>query len=256
MGEIFNSSPYVNYKYQPLFSYAFKGYLTENSTREDIEKFFSEIAKSNDPYLLRADYVRKGLYPEFNKDPCKFTHIVYKEVRYHHILENMLNVHPDVFLIALIRNPLSVINSFFKAPKEFRQDLGWNRLNEWKYAPSKNQGKKEEFFGYVKWKEAAYIFHNLKAKYPERVFVITYEKFIKDPIEVTKKVFSFVKLDFTYHTELFINSAINHHDDDPYSVYKVKTKDDDWKKELEPQIIQEIVKDLENDQVLGKYLEL
>lgn len=255
LGEIFNSSPYVNYKYQPLFSYAFKNYINKNSTKEEIEKFFLEISKSNDPYLLRIDYVKKGLYPDFKKDPTKFSHIVYKEVRYHYILENMLNVHPEVFLIAIIRNPLAVINSFFKAPKEFRSDLGWNRLEEWKYAPKKNQGKKENFFGYVKWKEAAYIFHNLKSKYPNRVFIVKYSDLIKKTMEIVRNIFDFVRLPLTQETKDFITIARTNNNVDPYSVFKIKTKDDDWKRELESEIVKEIFKDLKDDNLLIKYLE-
>jgi len=45
IGQILNSSPKVNYKFQPLFSYAFKGYLDENSSRERIDEFFEKEVK-------------------------------------------------------------------------------------------------------------------------------------------------------------------------------------------------------------------
>ena len=43
LGQIFNSHPKVNFRYQPLFSYAFKDYLNEASSSEDIEAFFKNI---------------------------------------------------------------------------------------------------------------------------------------------------------------------------------------------------------------------
>lgn len=36
LGQLFNSSERVAYRYQPLFSYAFKGRLNENSTLDEI----------------------------------------------------------------------------------------------------------------------------------------------------------------------------------------------------------------------------
>ena len=45
LGQILNSSPKVCFRFQPLFSYAFKDYLNEKSSQEDIMTFFEQIAK-------------------------------------------------------------------------------------------------------------------------------------------------------------------------------------------------------------------
>ncbi|MDH5934310.1 hypothetical protein, partial [Vibrio splendidus] len=44
LGEIINSSPQVNYSFQPLFSYEFKSYLNENSSLENINNFFYNLS--------------------------------------------------------------------------------------------------------------------------------------------------------------------------------------------------------------------
>ena len=80
LGQIFNSSPSVCFRFQPLFSYAFKDYLNKESTMEDILRFFEVIARSNDDFLLQKDKVYSGEYPCFDKKE-QFSHIVYKEVR-------------------------------------------------------------------------------------------------------------------------------------------------------------------------------
>ena len=62
LGQIFNSSVKVCFRFQPLFSYVFKGYLDEKSSREDILTFFKLIAKSNDDFLLQSDKVMQVLF--------------------------------------------------------------------------------------------------------------------------------------------------------------------------------------------------
>ena len=49
LGQIFNSSSLVIYKYQPLFSYAFKGRLSPQSTNNKIVQFFDEIPRLGMP---------------------------------------------------------------------------------------------------------------------------------------------------------------------------------------------------------------
>ena len=89
LGNIFNSHPKVSFKYQPLFSYAFKGYLTEVSNAESINSFFCEIQLSTDSFINQIEGIEKGIIPDFKKEDTP-THVCYKEVRYHNVLENML----------------------------------------------------------------------------------------------------------------------------------------------------------------------
>ncbi len=190
IGQIFNSSPNINFKFQPLFSYAFKDYLDTSSSVQDINAFFEQIAKSSDPFLLQQESIDKGVYPFFQKSE-KLTHIVYKEVRYHHILENMLKVDLDVIVIGIVRNPYAVINSFLQAPKEFRKDLGWDELSEWQYANNKNLDKPEEFNGYEKWKEVALLFQKLKEQYPDRFYFVKYDELLTNTKKEVENIFNF-----------------------------------------------------------------
>jgi len=248
LGQIFNSSPMVNFKYQPLFSYAFKNYLTPNSSKQEIDCFFCEIAKSSDDFLNQRKQKIKGNYPEFIKNKIlPFT--VYKEVRYHHILENMLYQDNKVILVGLIRNPLSVISSWLIAPKEFRRDLGWNELEQWRYAELKNQGKPEEFNGYEKWKEVVLIFHKLKNQYPNRVYLLTYKKLLENTSLETKKLFDFCRIPLEEQTLNFINQSSQSENDDAYSVFRNKQTDIKWKKELNPLIAEEIINDLKGSEL-------
>ena len=248
IGQIFNSSPDVAYRFQPLFSYAFKDYLNEDSSKKRIETFFRKIAESDDDFLLQKDKVLKGIYPLFKKNPI-YTHVVYKEVRYHNILANMLSEDDELKVIGIIRNPYAVINSFLQAPREFRRDLGWNELQEWRYAAKKNMNRAEEFYGYEKWKEVVLLFRELREKYPSRLYILYYDELLKDPLGSVGKIFSFCSLPLREQTIDFLYESRNIHMPDPYSVFKRRSIDNRWKNELNPKIVQEISIDLKSSKL-------
>lgn len=243
IGEILNSSPHTIYQFQPLFSYALKDFLTPSSTQEDINLFFSLLSQTKDKFLNQTEKRISGDFPIFEKTYC--THIVYKEVRYINLLFNLLRKSDDIYLCGVIRNPLSVINSWLKAPREFRGDLGWFELEEWRYALKKNLNKPEEFNGYEKWKEATSIFHRLKDQYPNRVHIIRYVDFLSMPIEKTKSLYSSIGLEITQSTTDFLSNSVSTANTDPYSVYRNRQTDDKWRIELNPSIAEEIQADLQ-----------
>jgi len=252
VGQIFNSSPDVIFRFQPLFSYAFKDYLDANSSKEEIERFFHLITQSKDDFLLQNDKVEKGIYPIFSKNDNP-THIVYKEVRYHHILENMLNVDPDVIVVGIVRNPYAVINSFLNAPREFRKDLGWDELEEWRYAQKKNMNRSEEFFGYEKWKEVALLFQKLEERYPKSFYLLHYDVLLENMQKEVENLFNFCEIDMSEQTKEFLLQSTKNDKPDTYSVYKKKSADTGWKRSLNSIIIDEITKDLK-DSGLEEYL--
>ncbi len=251
LGNIFNSHPNVVFKYQPLFSYAFKNYLNTNSNKEKINSFFEEISKTEDGFIDQFESVKKGLVPNFKKAK-KITHICYKEVRYHHIVKNMVEKSDGVKFIFLIRNPLAVLYSWKNAPKEFRADQGWVFSNEWQYAPSKNLNLPEEYNGYEKWKESSFLFLELQKNYPDKVLVIEYSKLLHKPISTVEKLFNFTSLVFNQQTVNFLEESTSKNISDSYAVYKIKGGDTAWKK-LPIHIIDYVYNDLKGTS-LERYL--
>lgn len=251
LGEIFNSSVNTLYKFQPLFSYTLKDFLDENSDKAQIEFFFKILAEKRDNFLDQVENRKAGILPCFYKKDI--THIIYKEVRYHNLLHNMLMQIDDIKLIAIIRNPIEVLVSWFNAPREFRRDKGWNEMAEWRFAEKKNLGKKEEFFGYERWKEATKIFLSLKEIYPQKVFIVFFRDLVNDTTSVTKKLYKFCKLKFCKQTEEFLEKCQKINIDNPYSVFKIKKV----RKKLDfkyIEIINFIKEDLERSH-LKKFLE-
>jgi len=251
LGEIINSSPQVIYKYQPLFSYELKNFLDLNSDKKRIDEFFLKLENTKSDFLDQVENKSQGIKPAFRKSEA--THIVYKEVRYHHLINHLLQTDKTLKIIAIIRSPMAVINSWLNSPREFRKDLGWNEMEEWENAQSKNCGREEEFFGYRKWKEAAEIFIKLSEEYSDRFLLISYSGLIKDTEILTREIFSFSELEITSQTLDFIKDSRTLNKPDTYSVYKSRDTDEDWKKSLNKEIIDKITRDLSGTG-LQKYL--
>jgi len=247
VGEILNSSPNVIYKYQPLFAYALKGFLTPNSTPAEIDAFFSRLVTTQDEFMDQVAAREAGKLPSFTKSTP--THVVYKEVRYHGILTNLLQRAPDVRLIAVIRNPLATLNSWLRAPREFRQDLGWSVAAEWRAAPSKNLDRPEEYNGYERWKEATRLFLRLEAQFPDRVHLLRYSALVNNTSVEVERLFTFCGLSVTEQTLAFLTASTTQMVGDAYAVYRSQQTDDRWRTELDPEIVAAVCDDLKTDQL-------
>jgi hypothetical protein len=242
LGEIFNSSPHTIYKYQPLFSYALKGFLTPLSSPEEVHRFFRLLAVTADDFMDQVERRASGALPLFVKENP--THLVYKEVRYHNILANLLHCDRQLRLVAIIRNPLAVLASWLGTPREFRRDLGWVEREEWRYAPRKNQSRPEEFYGYEKWKEAAVIFTNLAEQHPDRVRLVTYQDLVSRTVSTVHALFDFCDLPCSPQTLSFLERSRAEQHSDPYSVFRTTAGDERWTAVLDPTIVESVVADL------------
>lgn len=252
VGNIFNSSPYITYKHQPLYSYAFKDFLNNSSKKKDILRFFQQISESTDDYTNQETLIKEGLVPHFPKLESSKNIIVYKEARHHHIIETLLREDDEFIFVGIIRNPLATLWSWKNAPNEFKKE--WNFDKEWRYAELKNEGFPENFYGYEKWKEAAYIFEKVAEQYPQRVHLINYSEFLHNPKERTQQMFD--KLDIKMHPQViqFLDDSKSK-SKGPYSVFRKKIIDDDWVNNISNKIVDHIVDDLTETQ-LEKYLKI
>ena len=248
LANIFNSSEHVAYRQQPFFSYEFKEFLDENSKPNKINSFFTGIYESSDDYLNQVQETKDGKIPEFTK--LNSTHLVCKEVRYHYMLDNLLQ-NSDMQLLGIIRNPLSVLSSFFQAPAEFKSD--WKMEEEWLHAKKKNIESPQNYFGYLKWKELTMMFHDLHQKFGDRVTLITYNDLLTKTLPLVNNLFKIYGLELTKQTLEFINKSKTSDDLSTYSVFRNKQRDDKWKDIIPEKIISSIYNDLDGTD-LKKYL--
>jgi hypothetical protein len=239
LGQIFNSHPAVAYRYQPLFSYAFKNRLNENSSLADIEGFYNDLLQTDDDFVLQKRSISGEAQEQFTKVPA--THLVWKEVRYLHLMPTILeNSHTKI--IGIVRHPGGVLASWLQAPREFNPE--WDFRQEWRYANLKNQAKPEEFYGFDRWKTAFARFLELQKRYPERVFLISYEHLVISTAQVVQELFRFCGLEMNQQVRNFIEKSTTTQINDPYAVFKVKQNIEDWHQVIPLDIIDEIEKEL------------
>jgi len=247
LGSIFDSHERVLFRHQPLFSYAYKGALHGSSSASDVSSFFRALADSEDDFVTQRDAKTKGLVPNFKKIEGGMVAVAYKEARYHHIIENLLKVDSEIKVVGIVRNPKSVICSWFNAPREF--DSTWSKEQEWYGASKKNGGRDEEFYGFKKWLEVYELFTYLSLEYPNRFKVVNYTDLLSDPITEVKEIFHFCGLDYGQQTDRFLSGSDGiDRSDEPYSVFRTAQVDDKWVRDLPSSIVSKIDRILdEND---------
>ena len=234
LGQLFNSSPQVNFKFQPFYSYAFRDKLNIDDDVEKTRTFFNELYSSEEEYLDRKVQIQQGIYPEFSVKDKKPEFLALKSVKYHYFVPKFLKELDEFVLVAIIRNPKAVMHSFLNAPREFDQSL--NRLEEWQYAQTRNDFRPEYYYGFHRWMECNKLFLEMKKKYPERVYIINYQNLAMNTVKEISNCFDFCGIEMHKQTLDFIDKSNNSFQDDVYSVFRGKRDLNSWKDTLEKEI--------------------
>jgi len=242
LGQLFNSSPEVNFKFQPFYSYAFRDKLNIEDDKTKARKFFDELYSTKEEYLDRKEQIKDGIYPSFDIKKEEAPVLALKSVKYHYFVPKFLKELEDFFLVAIIRNPKAVMNSFLNAPREF--DESWDRKREWRFAQSRNDFRPEYYYGFHRWVECNKMFLEMNKRYPKRAFIMCYEELCDNTLEVLKKCFDFCGIQMHKQTLDFIEKSTNTFQDDVYSVFRGKKENDVWKDSLEKEIQDAIDKDI------------
>ncbi|WP_409029139.1 sulfotransferase domain-containing protein [Gracilimonas sediminicola] len=237
LGQIFNSSEYVAYRYQPIFSYTFPFSIEKDSDKEDINKFHEKLLETDDPFVCQKQNISGNKTPDFHKK--EITHLVWKEVRYLETMETLLS-NSDTKIIGIVRHPCGVLKSWMKAPKEF--DDNWDIMKEWQFAKKKNTTE-HDYYGFEKWIESTVQMLMLQEKFSSRFRLVTYEDLLKDTFGETIRLFEYCKIPFSNQVKGFINDSTSKSSDDPYDVYRSNKRSDEWKEVLPSDIVEGILND-------------
>jgi hypothetical protein len=212
LGQLFNAHESVAYRYQPLFSYEFKDWFGRHGVNSDSVAAFGQALLD-----ARSDFVLQDLRPR--KVPTA-THLVWKEVRYHQLMP-ALAAQPTLHrLVYIHRPPLDVINSWYQAPKEFRD--GQDIHAEYLHAPSKNTDPCE-FNGFARWKQSIALALDLQQQAPNKVLLLSYDRLRRNPKAQLGALFEAVGLSLSTQVQDFITASTSQHEDDAYSVFRTHT---------------------------------
>jgi hypothetical protein len=250
LSQILDSSPSVRFRLSPLFSYAFKNAVGENSTKEEYEAVFRGAYLTSDEFMEQSRNREQGHYPTFpEKDPDPEV-LVIKMTRFHNLVVTMLDYFDNLKMAAIVRHPCGTISSWLSTPREFPADA--DPMVEWRTGACRKTGP-EEFWGFEDWKTVTGLHMQLSQRYPEQFNLVQYEDLVDAPVQVTKRLFTFLGLPYTSQTETFLHESQSRHDEDTHSTFKLPSVKDRWKTELHPQIQAEILTDIQ-DSDLERFL--
>lgn len=217
LGQLFNSHPAVRYCYQPFFAHAFRGRADLSTGAPDLRGLFRDMLACDDAFVNQTGDARLSpRTPTFDKQTPD--RLLYKEVRFHHLLPHFLRTLPEFKGIGVVRDPRFVLASWFQAPREF--DPAWSRAAEWREAPLKNRGLDENWYGFTRWVALANLFLELERAWPGRFTLVRYEWLVAEPQDAMQALFESCGLDMHPQTLAFIRESSTEGDDDPYGVYR------------------------------------
>jgi len=242
LGQLIDSNPDVCYKFQPLFSNTFRNKINLSTPNTEILKVISEIANTEDDFIDRVIEKENGIHYKFDKKSRNPNYFAMKHVRYHYLIPKFLELR-EIKILAIVRNPCGVLNSWQNAPKEFRNSDG-SFVDEWYYGMSRNNFSPDEFFGFNKWKELTTYFVNIESNYPEKLHIIRYEDLVLNTKESLFKIFKFIGIPFDNQTRDYIDISQKKHVSDVYSTFKGNMNVNDWQISLDSQIIEKIYAEL------------
>lgn len=246
LSQILDSSPQTRFKLSPIFSYAFKNAVNENSSKQDFQRLFEGVYETENEFLDQKSKREKGEYPNFETKDKEPEYLVIKMTRFHNLLEKMLSLFQNLSVVSIVRNPCGAINSWLTTPGEFPTDA--NPVKEWRTGSCRKTAP-EEFWGFDDWKRVTNLHLQLKNQYPSQFYLLKYENLVDDVLTETDKLFEFLGLSVEEQTKEFLVQSQANHSKDSYAVFKspkVKTR---WQDELLPEIRDTIIWEIKSTEL-------
>ncbi|MFT6896479.1 MAG: hypothetical protein ACJA13_000881 [Paraglaciecola sp.] len=236
LGQIFDSSPEVAFRMEPLFAYCFKNCINNNSSIDNIIKYFNNVYLTDDSFILQSENRATGSYPSFNKNE-EHKILVVKTTRHHELLERYLLSIDNLEIISIIRHPCAVINSWINTDREF-SSKECHVEKDWKNGGCRKTGV-GEYWGFNDWVNVTKLHEDLHRKY-KNFNIVKYSDLLADSYNVVGNLFELTGIAFSQQTKGFLTECNTKHNNDPYSVFKNKLVIDAWKKSLPEKISEEI----------------
>jgi hypothetical protein len=192
-----------------------------------------------------------GEYPTFATKQANPSLLVIKYNRFQNLTEEMLELLPEMKVLAVVRHPCGAIHSWLTAPKEFPPDA--DPLEHWRSGSAKKSGY-GDFFGFDDWCWVTRLHMRLATECPEQFRLVRYEEFVDDAQSETQALFDWLGLEYSTQTATFLRESQGTSVSGAYSVFRPPLVKDRWRSELQPQIRDAISSELEGTD-LARFLQ-
>jgi hypothetical protein len=226
----------------PLFSYEFKNQIRQGATRDDWLKVLRGAYVSANDFMNQTTRRKAGEYPTFETKQANPSLLVIKYNRFQNLTEEMLELLPEMKVLAVVRHPCGAMHSWLTATKEFPPDA--DPLKHWRSGAAKKSGY-GDFFGFDDWCWVTRLHTRLAHERPQQFRLVRYDEFVDDVENQTRTLFDWLALEYTKQTAAFVGRSQSTSISGDYSVFRPPTVKDRWRSELQPQIRDAILSDLE-----------
>jgi len=242
IGQIVDSSPEVRYRMSPLFSYEFKNRIREGAKRTDWEEVLRGAYVSENEFMNQTTRRNAGEYPTFATKQPNPSVLVIKYNRFQNLTEEMIELLPEMKVLAVVRHPCGAMHSWLTAPKEFPPDA--EPLEHWRSGAAKKSDY-GDFFGFDDWCWVTRLHMRLADERPEQFRLVRYENFVDDVVRETRALFDWIGLEYGPQTAKFLRDSQTSAVSGDYSVFRPPAVKDRWRSELRPEIRDAILSELE-----------
>lgn len=219
VAQILASHPNVRMKFDPLFSYAFKGALDVESCVDDWHRLFEASYHTADPYMDQDGPRARGLIPTFEEKNAAPDVLAIKSNRRHELLAQALRRGIDAKALLIVRDPVAAIESWLTNPSEFPESA--DPASEWRTgACRKGGGGEGEYWGFDDWRLTASLFLELSEALPETTRLLRYEEIDENPEAVAASIFAWLGLEMEAQTLAFLRLSRRNHSDHPRAVFR------------------------------------
>ncbi|ADK85534.1 hypothetical protein Deba_2170 [Desulfarculus baarsii DSM 2075] len=241
LAQIMASNPMVRLKLCPLFSYEFKNAMDLDSSPAQWAEFFTKVYQTPSEYMDQ-DYLRRdGLAPLFLEREPNPSVLAIKSNRFHHLSRSILEKHPGVTFVGIVRHPCATIHSWLTNPLEFPADC--HPRQQWRDGACRKTGP-GEFWGFDDWKKVTAMFLDLAQRFPQRFLLVRYESIVFDAQGQIKQLFERLGLGWPAQTRRFLKESQSTHNPHKRAVHKNPAVATRWKTEMDPGMVKTILDEL------------
>lgn len=213
--EVLNAHPGVRMYYQPVHAYSFPLSSKSLESQQGIEKFFSDLAITDDPFVNMRTGSGASQVELARNDSASV--IGFKETHFVEEISTAFKLDKRIKLVYVFRPPEECLDSWYRHPSEY--PIGESIEDSWIDGGSRAT-EKGNLFGMDNWLRVAEAMEECVSLHPERFYLLNYNKAVSNPRQVFGELLNNLGLGWSDKVGSFLEKLEVHSQINPNSVAK------------------------------------